>query len=336
MPLSSLVSTLLETVFLFPFPSFGDEPKSGDIVPRLGDEMVACGRLIHTTTPVVTWMDPNGYDAYRTERRFAPLEKASFEKSKSETLKTPNRFGLRRVKLDPEQDERVRGGGWDLPLLQETVDQFVIHFDACGTSKKCFEVLQDERGLSVHFMLDLDGTLYQTLDLKEGAYHATKANGRSIGIEIANIGTFPPDARDSARVARWYARDADGKTRITLPDPTLIPGRASGLPSLRPDRDDPVVGNVQGQNLAMYDLTPQQYDALIKLTATLCRTFPKIRCDYPRDAQGKLAPAKLADDAYASYQGILGHYHVQGNKVDPGPAFRWDRLIDGARALLAK
>jgi N-acetyl-anhydromuramyl-L-alanine amidase AmpD len=30
------------------------------------------------------------------------------------------------------------------------------------------------------------------------------------------------------------------------------------------------------------------------------------------------------------YQGILGHYHVQLNKVDPGPAFQWDTVIDGA------
>ena len=45
-------------------------------------------------------------------------------------------------------------------------------------------------------MLDLDGTIYQTLDLKEGAWHATDANGRSIGIEIANIGAFTdPESR---------------------------------------------------------------------------------------------------------------------------------------------
>ena len=44
------------------------------------------------------------------------------------------------------------------------------------------------RHLSVQFMLDLDGTIYQAMDLQEEAPHATKANGRSIGIEIANLG----------------------------------------------------------------------------------------------------------------------------------------------------
>ena len=88
-----------------------------------------------------------------------------------------------------------------------------------------------------------------------------------------------------------------------------------------------------GVDLSQYDLTPQQYEALIKLTATLCKTFPKIRCDYPRDGQDKLLPRKLADEDYNRYNGILGHYHVQLNKVDPGPAFQWQTFIDSTRAL---
>ncbi|MGA2699640.1 MAG: hypothetical protein ABSH35_00895 [Isosphaeraceae bacterium] len=71
-------------------------------------------------------------------------------------------------------------------------------------------------------------------------------------------------------------------------------------------------------------------------TATLCKLFPKILCDYPRDAAGALVRAKLPDPELVRYQGILGHYHVQTNKVDPGPAFQWDRLIKGARGLTAQ
>jgi tyrosyl-tRNA synthetase len=47
--------------------------------------------------------------------------------------------------------------------------------------RQCFKVLHDARDLSVHFMLDLDGTIYQTLDLKERAWHATTSNSRSVG-----------------------------------------------------------------------------------------------------------------------------------------------------------
>lgn len=309
----------------------GDEPRVGTRLERSGDEIVVCGQLFHTGTPVVTWMDPGGYDAYRVERRFAPIEEASFEKSK-DSIKSPNRFALRKANLTPEQVERVRGGGWDLPLLQQVVDQFVIHYDVAGTSKTCFQVLQDDRTLSVQFMLDLDGTIYQTLDLKEGAWHATIANGRSVGIEIANMGAYT--SIDAPAIQRWYATDADGKTRITLPNPNLLPA-GSRNEVFRPSRDRPIAGNIQGKDLFQYDLTPQQYRALIKLTATLCTIFPRMTCDYPRGDDGKLLPRKIGDEDYKNYHGVLGHYHVQLNKTDPGPAFQWDAVIDGAKALMA-
>ena len=143
-------------------------PHAGRILPRSGDEIVVCGQLVHTGAPVVTWMDPGGFDGYRVERRFAPMAEADWaESSKAvKDLRTPNRYGLRRVSLTPDQLDQVRGGGWPLPLLQEKVDQFVLHYDVCGTSRQCFRILHDYRDLSVHFMLDLDGTIYQTLDLK--------------------------------------------------------------------------------------------------------------------------------------------------------------------------
>src|SRR5262249_51879002 len=156
-----------------------------------------------------------------------------------------NRYGARTRGLSPEQQERVRGGGWDLPLLQDVVDQFVIHFDACGTSKKCFQVLHDERCLSVHFMLDLDGTIYQTLDLKESAWHATIANGRSIGIEIANVGAYAGEK--APQIDRWYRQGDDGKVRITIPGGLESAGLRNPNASLAPARDALITGNVQGQ-----------------------------------------------------------------------------------------
>ena len=99
-------------------------------------------------------------------------------------------------------------------------------------------------------------------------------------------------------------------------------------------RPDLVRGVIQHTEYVQYDLTPQQYAALIKLTAALATVFPKIKVDYPRDAAGNLITAKLPDDQLAAYQGVLGHYHVQENKQDPGPALQWDKLIDGARKLM--
>jgi len=302
---------------------------------RRGDEIVIAGKHFHTGAPVVLWTDPGGYDAYRVERRFVPLDKASWAATTEggKGPSSPNRYDARSALLSPDELERVRGGGWDLPTLRRVVDQFVIHYDACGTSRQCFRVLHDLRGLSVHFMLDIDGTIYQTLDVKERAWHATTSNHRSVGIEIANIGSYADGEKDP--FAQWYEiNDAGEAMRITIPSAFGDGGvRTQGFVG-RPIRPQLIRAEIQGTTQRMYDLTPQQYDSLMRLTAALCTALPSIRCEYPRDAQGRLVVQKLDDATLASYTGLLGHYHIQANKVDPGPAFQWDRVVKGARALM--
>jgi N-acetylmuramoyl-L-alanine amidase len=310
-----------------------EKPRIAERLARRGDEIMVCGQLYHTTAPVVLWTDPGGYDAYRLEQRFAPVDQGAVPPVGKQGKPLASHYGQRRKGLTQSEVERVRGGGWDLALLQKVVDQFVIHFDARGTSRRCFEVLHDLRGLSVHFMLDLDGTIYQTLDLKEQAWHATIANGRSVGIEIANIGAYP--SGDSGLLDQWYQPGAGGRTRLVVPDPPDRSGLRNRTAPLSPARCEAIVGTIQGQSLRQYDFTEEQYESLIRLTATLCTLFPRIRCDYPRDASGALIRGKLSDPELDRYQGILGHYHVQTNKVDPGPAFQWDRVIKEARAALA-
>jgi N-acetylmuramoyl-L-alanine amidase len=309
-------------------------PPQGRLEKRKGDEIVAAGKFFHTGTKVVLWMDPGGYDAYRVERRFAPIEQADWDDSRPhmDSPRTPNRYGMRDDHLTDAELERVRGGGWDMPTLQSNVDQFVLHFDVAGISRNCFKTLQDTRDLSVHFMLDLDGTLYQTLDLKERARHASISNGRSVGIEIANIGAYSAKAKDP--LARWYNKDKKGRTIITLP--AAVGPNPERTPHFigRPARRELVTGPVQGGMLHQYDYTPQQYQALAKLTATLCTIFPKIKCDYPREANGKLMTHKIPTPALKEYEGVLGHYHVQTDKVDPGPALQWDYIIGEARRIM--
>ena len=309
-------------------------PRPGTPAPRRGDEIVVAGQFFHTGTRVVLWMDPGGYDAYRVERRFSPLAEADWESSRAAVpeLKSPNRYGLRSATLAQEELDRVRGGGWDLASLQNVVDQFVIHFDVSGVSRNCFKVLQDQRDLSVHLMLDLDGTLYQTLDLKERAWHATTSNTRSVGLEIANVGAYSD--REKNPFDAWYRPVPNGPTDITIPaslgDGGILTQGFVGHPA----RPNPVRGVTQGVELTQYDFTPEQYAALVKLTATLCTVLPKIKCAWPVDAQGEAITHKLPAAELEAYQGVLGHFHVQTNKVDPGPAFQWDYVIQNARRLM--
>ena len=297
----------------------------GSMAPRRGEEIVVAGRHVHTGAPVVLWTDPGGYDAYRFEKRFSRLDE-------SHDAPSP-RYGLRSDGLTDEEIERVRGGGWDLATLQRVVDQFVIHYDVCGTSRTCFRVLHDERFLSVHFLLDIDGTIYQTLDVKERAWHATSSNSRSVGIEIANIGAYARG--NTERLDDWYGEDGEG-AYITIPAHLGDGGvRTSGFQG-RPARPEPIVGTIQGRELLMYDLTNEQYESLTKLTAALCTVLPRIECKYPRDEAGELIRERLDESRLAGYSGLLGHYHVQANKIDPGPAFDWERVVAGARALMGE
>jgi N-acetyl-anhydromuramyl-L-alanine amidase AmpD len=309
--------------------------RPGAEVERAGDEVMVAGRMFHTGTRVVLWTDPGGYDAYRTEKRFAPWNESAFVVPQKGTPAPegqparPERYGMRdRVLTWPELD-RVRGGGWPLELLQQKIDQFVIHFDAVGTSKFCFQTLQDQRALSVHFMLDIDGTIYQTLDVKERAFHATTSNYRSVGIEIANRGAYETDIP----LKEFYAKDASGPF-ISLPA-RFGDGGIMVKGTYRPIRPDLQRAKINGLNLVMYDYTPEQYAALARLTATLCTVLPKITLDYPKDWKGSLILSKLPDPKLEKYQGLLGHYHVQDNKYDPGPAFQWDLLVETTRALMS-
>ncbi len=301
----------------------------GERVERLGDEIVVCGQLFHTGAPVVLWMDPGGYDAYRVECKFDP--EATLP-SRPAGQATPNRYSSMRRHLSEAMQTKVQREGWRLEDLQEHVDLFVLHYDVCGTSRKCFEVLHDRRGLSVHFLLDLDGTIYQTLDLKERAWHAGSANDRSVGVEIANMGAYS----NTSVLDEWYVQDDGGRTRIELPATRGDGGiRTPGFEA-RPARDELVHGQIQGRQLMQYDFTDEQYESLIKLTATLCDVLPRIEPDYPRDPNGALRTSLLSDEEMADFSGILGHYHISPNKVDPGPAMDWDRLIGSVRRELSR
>lgn len=295
--------------------------RTGAPLPRCGDEIVVCGQLFHTGAPVVLWTDPGGYDAYRVECCFSDDARPS-----NPVSDWPVRYGSLRGGLPDDVLQRVRAAGWRLEDLQQHVDLFVMHYDACGTSRRCFEVLQDRRGLSVHFLLDLDGTIYQTLDLKERAWHAGAGNDRSIGVEIANMGAY----EDPAALDPWYEVDAAGRAWLTFPDDYGPTGIRNAEAPLRPTRDELIVGHIHERTLHQYDLTDAQYESLGKLVATVHAALPRIALDVPRDAAGRPVRRVLEPDELDAFSGLIGHYHLTEQKVDPGPAFDWRRVLTDA------
>src|SRR5687767_302186 len=99
--------------------------KPGARLERKGDEIVIAGQFFHTGAPVVLWTDPGGFDAYRTERRFVPWERASFEDTVEEqggkpgSVNSPARYGIRfaprsattQSATGPASTQRGRGRG---------------------------------------------------------------------------------------------------------------------------------------------------------------------------------------------------------------------------------
>lgn len=299
-----------------------------EIIPKaINESIVACGQKLFVGAPVVLWTDPLGYSAYETELHFARPSVGTERPASGELRYKPGRTNRQtgEVLVEPEHGT--------LDDLKRALDLFVVHYDVCGVSQTCFKVLHDRRGLSVQFMIDVDGTIYQTLDMRDTAWHASQTNYRSVGVEIAQIGAYPRNEKGDATLARWYEEGPDG-TRLTLPKP---PGELGVLTSGfqgRPARDQKVLGRIQGGALQQYDYTPEQYDSLVKLAATLCHHFPKMEADAPRDADGRVSTVRMDEAAELDFGGILGHYHVSSRKIDPGPAFDWRRFLARVRARM--
>ena len=134
--------------------------------------------------------------------------------------------------------------------------------------------------------------------------------------------------------AVWLFPDTSS-SRAGIRVPTILgngdPGIATPGFVGRPARPDPIIGRIQGNDLIQYDFTPQQYDALGKLAAALHEVLPRIRLEAPRGPEGQVIPNALSPSQLENHSGLLGHYHVQPNKVDPGPAFNWEHLLALAR-----
>lgn len=276
--------------------------------PLFEDEIVVCGGFFHTGAPVVRWLDHRGYNGY-LEHRFRDTEDV-LPTHPARGCDTPRRYGVREFLTRGDAGEPAECDWRTRRLLRERVDLIVMHYDAAGTSRRCFEVLHNERGLSAHFLVDVNGTIYQTLDVRERARHAGSANDRSVGIEIANVGAYE-DLRELYAKAEKLDNGYGVRTSVAVTD------------------REPVAGYVQARHVYQFPFTDAQYDSLIKLTRALHTALPGIRLALPRTPAGDVSDALLTPEQLADFRGIVGHHHVSSHKIDPGPAFDWERIMRG-------
>ena len=222
----------------------------------MGDLIIA-GVPFKIDHPFKNWWD-SGLDAHqlRCVPAGMPTKCTGLGAYSPEAKNTrPERFAWR------PQLRRFKSRGMPpLDAVQKSITQFVVHHDGLYSAELCFHVLHNERGLSCHFLIDNDGTIYQTLDLAFQGFQASEHNPISIGVELCNRG-------DAKKEPNYYSR-VDGYLEKLGPRP-ITPCK------------------IHGSKILAYDYTPQQYDAMKELALVLQKALPNLPIEYPQDAPGK-------------------------------------------------
>lgn len=219
----------------------------------MGTEIVAGGERFDIGVEVKLWTDSDGFNAY-------PM----------------GRFNKRTASL---QD------------LQSQIKQLVFHHSVNYTAKATFGGLA-ARGLSCTFIIDDDGvgdepaTIYQTLDIKEGAWSQKPLNNIGAGIEISYMPQAWKDATlySEDKCKRWGVQPREIKN-----------------------------DSVNGAKFRCFGPSEGQMKSLAALAWGYSELFPSIPCRFPRDGID-IVKATLKQPEL--YSGFLCHYHITREKID--------------------
>ena len=165
------------------------------------------------------------------------------------------------------------------------VKMFVNHWDVCLSSESCAKVL-NRRGISVHFLIDNDGTIYQMLDTQHGAWHAGSVNSCAIGVEIANA-YYP-------KYQSWYAKNGFGER-------SLVEDAECHGKKLKP----------------FLDFYPVQIEALKALWLAIHERYD-IPLVAPESGNDEFMTSRKyeADVDKKRFRGFISHYHQSKKKID--------------------
>jgi len=168
------------------------------------------------------------------------------------------------------------------------IDLVVLH--ASGGLSAREHLLRTGLGpTATHFLVDWDGTIFQTLDLGLKAHHTADdaVNDRSISITLVN-----PMKTESQP----------------------LPDGATGSEHLRPL---PAPAHVHGELVQTWGYTAGQERSLARLLLALSGTFTKL----PR--RTPLAMEVLSEQDQV---GVVGMLHLDATALDPGPGLDWNSV----------
>jgi len=175
----------------------------------------------------------------------------------------------------------------------------VTHFDVCLSAASCKRVLE-KKGISSHFAIDNDGTIYQMVDPQHEAWHAgtRRTNKASVGVDISNA--------YYTKYQKWYRRKGFGNRPV--------------LNNLK------VHGVTLKECLGFYPIQIQAYKALI---SCLCKQYD-IPVECPLNSEGTLLRAVYAPAKRGKYNGIVNHFHLTRKKIDTAN-LEMDKILEEIR-----
>jgi len=238
-----------------------------------------------------------------------------------EDVATRRRFALaqgldeRKTPLDGWFTRRAARDGkpvepTDRAAVAQRVDLIVLHDTRTQDALEAMAQMEAS-GASTHFLIDWDGTIYQTLDLGWEANHAhiDRVDHRSVAIDLVNpvaleSAPLPPDAA-SDDPSRAYTMAWRNATRSERPLSEFV--------------------EVQGQEVQAWGYTAPQLASLGALVRALGEVLPAVPMQAPRDASGRV-PRQFVG-GLVDFVGVLGHLHLSPRAVDPGPGFDWERFM---------
>ena len=217
------------------------------------NRIIICNKDYEIDCPTITWKDLGGFNAY-------PY----------------NKFNFRSINLEK---------------LKSSTSCFVLHHSVTYTARDCFNVLVN-RNLSCIFLIDDDNkdgyaTLYQTLDVKEGAWSHGILNNDGAGVEIC----YMPQAWENSNL---YSES--NRKKFNVPEHYIV--------------DD----DVQGRKVKAFAPTEAQINTLKSLIYTMCKVLD-IPMIFPKDQDGNITKKMINDPK--SHKGLLGHFNITKMKNDP-------------------
>lgn len=176
---------------------------------------------------------------------------------------------------------------------------FVNHWDVCKSTKSMAKVIA-KRGISIHFGIDLDGTIYQLLDTQHAAWQAGKRlwNHDSIGVEICNP---------------YYEKYQDKDN----PRPVIKDGEVHGT------KMKPFMG-----------FYPVQIEALTALWAAI-HEATGIPLEVPLEDNGEQVKGVDSRCEASKFSGFINHYNLTRRKIDCAyPSLDMVEILKNANGLV--